>query len=344
MRIALVNDLPLAIEALRRSVARMAGMSVAWTASDGVEALEKCRRDRPDLVLMDLMMPNMDGVECTRRIMRECPCPILVVTATVSGHAARVYEALGAGALDAIDTPNLGSEDGMDRLGRRISHIERLTRQNRQDRQAASRDTPAPAPGTARGGMAPALIGASTGGPQALCAMLRDWPRPLAFAAVIVQHLDAAFTLGLANWLEKETGHRVRLAEPGGRPETGTVWIAGGPRHLLLDAEGTFRERAPDPKDLHHPSVDALFHAAASSGLRPAIAALLTGMGNDGAAGLLALRNAGWQTLAQDQATSVVWGMPGSAVRLGAATRTLPLPLVGVAILAHFLQSEPSRP
>lgn len=342
MRIALVNDLPLAVEALRRSVARMPGMTVAWTAADGVEALEHCHRDRPDLILMDLIMPRMDGVECTRRIMHECPCPILVVTATVSGNAARVYDALGAGALDAIDTPNLGSEEGMDRLGRRISHIERLTRQDRQSARKGS--TAVPAPGTRSGGLAPALIGASTGGPQALCAMLREWPRPLAFPAVIVQHLDPTFIPGLAEWLSRETGHRVQVAEPGGMPESGTVWLAGGSKHLTLDAGGRFRERAHAAGELHHPSVDALFESAAASGLRPAIAALLTGMGSDGAQGLLALRRAGWQTVAQDQATSVVWGMPGSAVRLDAATRTLPLPLIGVAILAHFLELNPTRP
>ena len=340
MRVALVNDLPLALEALRRSVARIPGASVAWTAVDGVQALAECRRDRPDLVLMDLIMPNMDGVECTRRIMLECPCPILVVTATVSGNAARVYEALGAGALDAIDTPNLGSEEGMDRLNRRIAHIERITRDARQARQAA---TQAPSAAPRGGGSGPALIGASTGGPQALCAVMREWPRPLSFAAVVVQHLDHAFMPGLAQWLTQETGHRVRLAEPGAQAEPGTVWLAGGPRHLTLDAHARFRELEPAPHELHHPSVDALFTAAATSGLEPGIAALLTGMGSDGAAGLLALRQAGWRTIAQDRETSVVWGMPGAAVRLGAAGRTLPLPLIGVAMLAHFLEPDAGR-
>lgn len=335
MRIALVNDLPLALEALRRSVARIPGASVAWTAADGVQALANCLRDRPDLVLMDLIMPNMDGVACTRRIMAECPCPILVVTATVSGHAARVYEALGAGALDAIDTPNLGADDGMDRLNRRIAHIDRITRDERQMRQPP---TQVAAAGTPHGGRGPALLGASTGGPQALCAVLHEWPRPLAFPAVIVQHLDASFVPGLAEWLARESGHRVRLAEAGGLAESGTVWLAGGPRHLTLDAHGRFGEREPSANDLHHPSVDTLFLSAASAGLRPGIAALLTGMGRDGAAGLLALREAGWPTIAQDRETSVVWGMPGAAARMGAATRTLPLPLVGVAMLAHFLE------
>jgi len=322
MRIGLVNDLPLAVEALRRGVATVPGASVAWIAVDGAEAVRRCAEDRPDLVLMDLIMPVMDGVEATRRIMRETPCPILVVTATVTGNAARVFEALGAGALDAVDTPNLASSDGLARLARRIELIARLARPR----------TPAPTPATPAAATTsrqtvptPALIGASTGGPQALARVLGAWPKPLPFGAVVVQHLDAAFVSGLAEWLARETGHRVALAKHGGRPEAGSVWLAAGPEHLELTPEATFRTRRPVPSDLHHPSVDALFESAAASGLRPSAAALLTGMGSDGARGLLALRRAGWTTIAQDQATSVVWGMPGAAARMEAATRTLPL-------------------
>ncbi|MFM7807967.1 MAG: chemotaxis protein CheB, partial [Planctomycetota bacterium] len=256
-----MNDLPLALEALRRSVARIPGASVAWTAADGEQAVTRCRADRPDLVLMDLIMPVMDGVEATRRIMKECPCPILVVTATVTGNAARVFEALGAGALDAIDTPNLTSEAGFDALCRRIGHIERLTREER-----GTARLPAAAPAAAPdAGASPVLVGASTGGPQALCALLQAWPKPLPFSAVIVQHLDAVFMAGLAEWLAKETGHRVALSVPGSMPTAGTVWIAGGMDHLEFARNGAFRSRRPDASDLHHPSVDALFESAAAS-------------------------------------------------------------------------------
>lgn len=340
MRIGLVNDLPLAMEALRRSVTRVPGASVAWTAADGEQAVARCRADRPDLVLMDLIMPVMDGVEATRRIMRESPCPILVVTATVSGNAARVFEALGAGALDAIDTPNLSSDEGADALCRRIGHIERLTREDR-----ATLRLPAPGPLATPGhGASPALIGASTGGPQALCTLLQAWPRPLPFAAVIVQHLDASFVPGLAEWLSRETGHRVSVARPGGRPEAGTVWLAGGSDHLELGRDGAFRARKPEAGELHHPSVDALFESAAASGLAPGVASLLTGMGSDGARGMLALRRAGWTTIAQDQASSVVWGMPGAAVRMQAASRTLRLDDIAPAMLSTALAAARPKP
>ena len=275
-------------------------------------------------------MPVMDGVEATRRIMRDTPCPILVVTATVSGNASRVFEALGAGALDAIDTPNMTSPAAIEALCQRVRTIERLTR---ADRSASTVTLASAPPPTTTHAQPIALLGASTGGPQALATVLRAWPRPMPFAAVIVQHLDAHFVPGLAAWLSKETGHDVRLAERGARALPGIAWIAPGPDHLAFDGHGRFIAATARPDDLHQPSVEALFLSAAGCGALRGAAALLTGMGRDGATGLLALRRSGWTTVAQDQATSVVWGMPGTAVRLEAAMRTLPIQAIGAAML-----------
>ena len=341
MRVGLVNDLPVALAALKHCVERMPGCSVAWTALDGHEAVERCAKDRPDLILMDLIMPRMDGVEATRRIMRETPCPILVVTATVTGNAARVFEALGEGALDAIDTPNITSPDGVEGLCRRMRSIERLTR---ADRSNSTMLVPAVGGEIRSDAIAMLLLGASTGGPAALATVLKSMPKPLPFAAVVVQHLDAAFIPGLAEWLAVETGHPVRLAASGRRPEAGVVWLAGGSDHLRLDTTGRFCAASPSPEDLHHPSVDELFLSAASCTAARGCAVLLTGMGRDGAAGLLALRRAGWTTVAQDQATSVVWGMPGTAVRLEAAARTLPVQAIGPASLAAMHALQGARP
>jgi chemotaxis response regulator CheB len=341
VRIGLVNDLPIALEALRHCVERMPGCQVAWKAVNGREAVAMCGGDRPDLVLMDLIMPDMDGVEATRQIMRDSPCPILVVTATVSGNAARVFEALGAGALDAIDTPNMQSPEAVDALCRRIRSIERLAR---ADRSPSTVGLPGASPSSGATRRPLALLGASTGGPHALASVLRAWPRPLPFAAVVVQHLDAGFVPGLADWLGRETGHPVRLAERGRMPEPGAVFLAGGTDHLVLDAAGRFAHAPAQPDDLHHPSVDSLFQSVARCGVLHGCAALLTGMGRDGAAGLLALRRAGWTTLVQDQATSVVWGMPGTAVRLDAAMRTLPLNAIGAAMLAVMASLPDHRP
>ncbi|MBM4006286.1 MAG: chemotaxis-specific protein-glutamate methyltransferase CheB [Planctomycetes bacterium] len=341
MRIGLVNDLPIALEALRRTVARIPEATVAWTAMDGAEAVARCAHDRPDIVLMDLIMPVMDGVEATRCIMQQAPCSILVVTATVTGNAARVFEALGAGALDAIDTPNLNDPAGVERLCKRIQTIVRLSRP--VVAATASLVVSAPRAGS-QPLPTPALLGASTGGPQALRRVLLTWPEPLPFAAVIVQHLDAGFVPGLAEWLGRECHHKVKIAEPGQAARAGTVYLAGGSQHLVLDSDCAFRHQAGSPSDIHQPSVDALLESAARAGLQPGVSAILTGMGTDGARGLLALRRAGWTTLAQDQDTSVVWGMPGAAVQCGAATRVLGVDQIGPAILAHFSESGIHRP
>lgn len=335
-RIAIVNDLAMAREALRRVVMQIPDTTVAWTANDGAEALERARKDRPDLVLMDLIMPVMDGVDSTRAIMREAPCPIVVVTATVEGNASRVYEAIGAGALDAVDTPRLGSSgaQGDRALVTKIAAVRRMRDEERAPRAAAT--TPATrTDGPARSASGPCplvAVGSSTGGPQALATLLRSFPSPAPFGTVIVQHMDATFLPGLAQWLGSQTGRDVRLARRGDRPHAGSVLIAGEPMQMVMAADGTLDYVEGDLNLIHRPSVDVFFQSLAHVRCAPGAAVVLTGMGQDGAAGLLSLRHAGWRTFAQDEATSVVWGMPGAASKLGAAERVLPMQEIGGAV------------
>jgi two-component system response regulator WspF len=348
MRVAIVNDLAVACEALRRAIARDPALSVAWTAHDGAQAVECARRDRPDLILMDLIMPRMDGVEATRRIMRATPCPILVVTATVSGNASLVYDALGAGALDAVNTPTFGPGavvQGGDELLRRIhlvAKVERAPVSAREPAPARGADPvrpmrpPSPSPSSSPSSAPPIIaIGASTGGPRAIADVLRALPPQLPAAVLVVQHLSHAFVRGYADWLGAETRRSVSIACDGQAPQAGEVLVAGEDRHLAFGEDARLRY-ADEPRALlHRPSVDELFLSLARNA-RPGVAVLLTGMGRDGADGLLALRRAGWHTIAQDEATSVVWGMPGAAQRLGAATEVLPLQHIAAAIEARL--------
>ena len=323
MRVAIVNDLKLAVEVLRQSVLRIPGAEVAWIAEDGRQAIERCAEDRPDVVLMDMQMPVMDGAVATREIMRRTPCPIIVVTASIQANLDRVYDALGAGALDVTTTPTFGpggSIDGLDALARKIDHVRQLEHGHAVRLPEASRAAP-----SGRGIIA---IGASTGGPQALAAVL---PRGMELPApvVIVQHIDRAFAPGLAEWLARETGHAVTIAQDGQAPTVGMVHVACSDDHLVLES-GRFAHRA-EPRTLaHRPSVDVFFESLV--GQPRGVAVLLTGMGRDGAEGLRALRRAGWHTIAQDEATSVVWGMPGAAVALGAAVEVLPINRIAQAI------------
>jgi two-component system response regulator WspF len=338
MRVAIVNDLAVACEALRRAVLSDPALSVAWIARDGIEAVACAARDQPDVVLMDLIMPRMDGVAATREIMRASPCPILVVTATVSGNAALVYEALGAGALDAVNTPTIaasGVVDGAKDLLRRIHLVGRAQSGAARNEVGAAPVLPAeplrsaPSARPAQGAIV--AIGASTGGPRAIARVLAAMPKPMPWTVLVVQHVSCEFVAGFAEWLAGESGRTVRLARAGERPKIDEILVAGEDRHLVLARDGTLAY-SDEPRDLvHRPAVDELFGSLARHA-PPGVAVLLTGMGRDGADGLARLRAAGWHTIAQDESTSVVWGMPGAAHRMGSAVETLPIEAIGAAV------------
>jgi len=319
MRIAIVNDMRAACEALRRVVDSLPDHEIAWTAADGVEAIAMAKRDRPDLILMDLIMPHLDGVQATRQIMGSAPCAILVVTATVSGNISLVYEAMGFGALDAVDTPMLGPAgevSGAGALVEKIGTIAKIVGVSGESRRSPRQ---APATGPAR----LLVVGASTGGPKALADLLLPLPREWSAAVVIVQHVDVAFSQGLAKWLGDRTGRAVRVAEHGQSPEAGDVLLAGTNDHLVMSKARTLEYRE-EPRDVFfRPSVDVFFESVADHWPQTGLALLLTGMGKDGARGLLKLRTRGWHTVAQNEASSVVWSMPKAGIDLGAACEVL---------------------
>ena len=343
MRIAIVNDLMMAVEALRRVISAAPGHEVAWIALNGAEAVEKCRTDRPDLILMDLIMPVMDGVQATAEIMRHSPCPILVVTATVEGNAGKVFEAMGHGALDAVCTPNFapgGTVDGGAELMKKINTIAILTRNTPAEKQpAVALAQPAPRPE----GLPPLIaIGASTGGPRVLADLLTVLPARPGAAIVIVQHVDSQFASGLTHWLDSQCNMQVKLASEGMVIENDTVYVAGTNDHLVLGSDRCLHYTA-EPRDYpYRPSVDEFFTSLARHWGRTGIAVLLTGMGRDGARGLLALRRAGWHTITQDEATCIVYGMPRAAAELDAAVEILSPDGIATALLkfAGCLSSE----
>jgi two-component system response regulator WspF len=327
LRIAIVNDVAIAAEALRRVLLSVPGYQLAWLARDGAEAVEKCRQDTPDLILMDLMMPVMDGAETTRQIMAQTPCAILVVTATVEGHSAKVFEALGAGALDAVQTPVLagkGQLRGASALKFKIDSIRALVfgENGRQSTSSVAKDE------HARGSASHHVlvaIGASAGGPAALAKILERLPHDFPGAIVIIQHIDAQFVPSLAEWLNKYSKVSVRVARQGDRPQANTALIAGTNDHLIFVDSQTLCY-TPEPRDrYYHPSIDVFFESTVRHWKGAAAGVLLTGMGKDGAEGLKSLRNAGYLTIAQDSASCAVYGMPKAAAELAAAAQILPL-------------------
>ena len=344
MKVGVVNDSRMAAEILRRIVAGLSDFTVAWIAYSGEEALRLCAESRPDIILMDLIMPGIDGAETTRRIMKSMPCVILVVTATTVGNRDMVFEAMGYGALDAVNTPALGSGPGLEgaeALIQKLQTVARLvvsreprTRLNAAGAQAQSADTSR---------LPVVAIGASTGGPQALVEIFSHLPAGFPAIVLVVQHVDQQFTPGLAAWLQRHSRNPVSIARPGEPLSLGGVWLAAGDQNLTY-RNGTAFYQAAAEDAVHRPSIDALFLSLAQTHLAPRMGVLLSGMGRDGAVGLLALRKSGALTIAQDEATSVVYGMPKAAADIGAADEILPLSAIGPrikdAILGHTLPDD----
>jgi two-component system, chemotaxis family, response regulator WspF len=334
MKIGIVNDMPLAVEALRRALAARHDYDVLWVAQDGAQAVDFCAAQRPDIVLMDLVMPNVDGIEATRRIMARAPCAILIVTVDVGANAWRVYEAMGAGALDAVDTPSLSGPDAHKSIATLIAKIDRI------GALVKERPTPGAAAGAAGSNAATTrdtplvAIGASAGGPAALATLLAGLPKDFPAATVIVQHVDAAFAAGMADWLNQQSALPVRIAVEGDRPQAGVVLLAATDDHLHLKLPGVLGYTRTPEETPYRPSVDVFFHSVVARWPARAFGVLLTGMGRDGAIGLKAMRTKGYHTIAQDEATSSVYGMPKAAAALDAAAAILPLPRIAAALAA----------
>jgi len=332
INVAIANDTLIALEALRRSIATSSAYRLIWTARDGAEAVEKAKRDRPDLILMDLLMPKMDGVEATRQIMSHSPCAILIVTGSVRGNTSRVFEAMGYGALDVVQTPAMVT--AAQPLLAKMTTVSKLI--GKYDRAARRTDA-------VRGAALPArkehliVIGASTGGPKALAKIMSQLPSALSAAVVIVQHIDPQFVNGLAEWLDAQSALPIRMAKAGDRPQRGEVLLAGAKGHLAMQSDLAFTyvsTHSPQAANtVYRPSVDVLFNSVAKYWRSPGQAVLLTGMGKDGAAGLSALHAAGWDTIAESQQSCVVYGMPRAAVEIGAASRVLRSELIAAELM-----------
>ncbi|MEO6276306.1 chemotaxis response regulator protein-glutamate methylesterase [Roseateles sp.] len=333
MKIAIVNDVPLAVEALQRSLALRPEHRVIWVAENGAQAVERCAQQLPDLVLMDLLMPQIDGVEATRRIMAATPCAILVVTVSVGANSSRVFEAMGHGALDAVNTPALGIGDlrqsaapllaKIDIIGRLIGDGAGTSGAARNARRASLQS----------GRPWLVAIGASAGGPAALATVLGGLPAGFPGAVVIVQHVDEQFAAGMASWLGQHCALPVRVAKEGDTPTAGAVLLASTNDHLRLKTSTRLGYTHEPLDQIYRPSVNVFFESASELWAGKAVGVLLTGMGRDGARGLRALRDKGHYTIAQDQATSAVHGMPKAAAALHAAVDILPIERVAPALI-----------
>ncbi|MGD9765433.1 MAG: chemotaxis-specific protein-glutamate methyltransferase CheB [Candidatus Binatia bacterium] len=314
-------------------------IEVIAEAEDGKRAIELCQALRPDVVTMDMMMPVMTGLAATEYIMAYCPTPILIVSASVNrGEVFKTYDALAAGAADVLEKPQADAPDGYWE-SRFITAVKLIARirvitHPRARLKSLGRQRPAEAPSgadsTVNAACTVVALGASTGGPAALVEVLGSLPPDFPLPTLIVMHINDRFGAAFADWLDGQTTHQVSYAQDG-EPlagAAGRVVMAPPDRHLVV-RDGRLRLTRDAERHSCRPSVDVLFESLARECGSAAAACLLTGMGRDGAAGLLDIRRAGGFTIAQDQASSVVYGMPREAVQLNAAVRVLPLADIG---------------
>ena len=336
LRVLVVEDSLTARKRLVEVLEATGEIQVVGEAEDGKRAIELCLQLRPDVMTLDMMLPVMSGLAATEYIMAYCPTPILIVSSSTNrGELFKTYDALAAGAVDVLDKPT-GLEAQGEWEARLRSTVKLISRVKvithpRARLNAAARPV---APDTVHG-RAPLVLalGASTGGPGAVVDVLRKLRAPFPAPILMVLHIGLQFGSALADWLDGQTKHRVSMATEGMRLDElrGRVVMAPPESHLVVSAGRLHLTNAPERHSCR-PSVDVLFESLAAEVAASTVACLMTGMGRDGAAGLLAIRLAGGRTFAQDEATSVAYGMPREAAQLGAAEVILPLPEIADAL------------
>jgi two-component system, chemotaxis family, protein-glutamate methylesterase/glutaminase len=353
VRVLLAEDSPTVRHYLTNLINETPGFRVVGTARDGEEAIALVHELKPDVVSMDIRMPRMDGLEATRRIMAQCPTPVVVVSGMLENEVDLSFQALQAGALAVVEKPpdkrdptfadkrrqmmkTLLAMSSVKVIQRRELSFERIT-------SAPVPPSSLPTTGTLRNRAldmarpAPEIvaIGASAGGPSALISLLNGMPTAFNLPIVVVQHIPNEFVNGLARWLRKSIPFPLELASDNMLLKPGNVYLSPGTAHLtvtrqlqglsvrLIKEQGTHR---------YQPSVDMLFSSVAMTSGAKGVGIILTGMGDDGAEGLLLMKRTGARTFAQDEASSTVFGMPGAAIERGGVEQVLSLTMLATAI------------
>lgn len=324
------------------------GLEVVGETGGGREAIALCERLRPDVVTLDMVLGDTHGVEVTEHVMAYFPTPILIVSASLNrGEVFKTFDALAAGAVDVLDKPTGDAASDLGWEGRLVATVKRVSRirviTHPRARLALNRREGRPSNPAQGSELRAVAIGASTGGPAALVEILRKLPESFPLPIVLVIHIGMPFGEMFAAWLDGQSALRVRVVTDGTPlPEVGTpgVLMAPADQHIVLRGTKLYLSSEPERHSCR-PSVDVLFESVARELGKQAVGCLLTGMGRDGAAGLLAIRRAGGVTLVQDEVSSVVFGMPREAIQLGAAQHVVALQRVAGTLLELAGASPP---
>lgn len=329
IRVLLVDDSKIALAILKKILSGSPEIEIVGTAENGIDAFKLVLSLKPDVICSDYHMPVMNGLEFTRQVMAFCPTPILILSIAVqSNQQDNVFKLLDAGAVDILPKPCLDAELNNQELSqaliakiRLLSGVKVFTRNVRMQSLP-----PQQLPNTAKVNNKDTLIliGASTGGPQALESVLSKLPKDYPLAIICVQHISKGFLESLVSWMNSKCKLSVSIAKQGESPEKGHIYFAPDDANLVINSRGSF-EIKPDAKCVFFPNIDSTFFSVPKQTAPHTIAILLTGMGSDGARGLKAISDAGGLTIAQDEASCTIFGMPKVAIELGAAKKVLNL-------------------
>ncbi|AFM22791.1 chemotaxis-specific protein-glutamate methyltransferase CheB [Desulfomonile tiedjei] len=343
IKVLVVEDSPVALELLKHILSSDPEITVVGTATNGLEAVEFVQRERPDVVTMDIIMPKMDGFEATRQIMGTCPVPIVIVSASlVREEVEKTWRAVEAGAVAVLEKPRYVGLGRTTEEGERLVQTVKLMSQVKVVRRWNKASSAVPAPKTSLPSPRPiakpdrqivpvseqkiklVAIGASTGGPPVLQQIFSSLPLSFPAPILLVQHISPGFTHGFVDWLNRTATLQARLADDGERIIPGNIYVAPDGHQMKVDAGGRIILTTEEAENGIRPSISYLFRSVAHAFGAKSMGILLTGMGRDGADELKTMRDKGALTIAQDKESSIVYGMPMEAVRLGAAQYSLP--------------------
>lgn len=347
IKLMIVDDSAVVRQVLSQQLDNVSDINIIGSARDPLFAMKMMEKDWPDVIILDIEMPRMDGITFLKKIMAEHPTPVVICSTLTENGAKATMEAMSSGAVDIITKPKVGLKGFLEESRNRLLHSIRGAAKARMGNVRTAIKTEVIQKQTADSVIRPDIkamdvttdrvvaIGTSTGGTNALEKVLTQLPRT-APGIVIVQHMPEAFTAAFAARLDSLCQVRVKEAETNDRVTPGLVLIANGGRHMLVKRSGAqYRVELKDgpPVSRHRPSVDVLFRSVAQSAGKNALGIIMTGMGDDGARGLGEMRKAGAKTLGQDEATCIVYGMPREAMKMGSVEQELPLQNIPAAIL-----------
>ena len=331
LHIGIVSDDKIRIKSLQEILLENTQHQLDWETTNAINLLDKSHQAAPNLILIDISCDSIDGVSMTKEILAKFDTEVLLFSSSVSDDAPKVFEAMGYGALDVITLSDQSRDfDEVSALLKKIKNVCKLLQpKSKLERSQQIQDTPQ----KIKFNDTLITIGSSTGGPAALVEVLNKFPKDLEVAVVIIQHVDAQFAETLAQWLDEQIVLPVRVARNGDYPQRGTVLLAATNDHLCMKNDMSMTYQVEPAEYSYRPSIDVFFNSATQFWKGNIIGVLLTGMGRDGAIGLRSMRDRGLYTIAQDENSSVVFGMPKAAIELDAACKVMDIKAIGDQIV-----------